>query len=532
MVVVGVMFFALFGGIGLFLLGMILLTEGLKAFAGDSLRHALLRFTGRPLSAFCSGAAVTALVQSSSATTLATIGFVSAGLLGFSQAVGIVFGASLGTTSTGWIVSTIGLKFSIGSLALPLTGLGAFMRLLGRGKISSLGLALAGFGLIFIGIDTLQEGMGAIAESFDLSRIPYSGIAGHLLLMLIGLLMTVVMQSSSAAVATTLAALHTEAIIFEQAASLVIGQAIGTTVTAALAAIGATIAAKRTALAHIVFNVATGVLALFLLPFYLPMVNQFFVAEGELPGAVALAAFHTLFIATGVLIFLPLAKPFAQLIERILPERESRLTRFLDRSLLEIPAVAQEAAARTLMEVISVIVDSLRSVIPGSKSLGEAVPRLEINEIGEIRSFISALPSDDPLHSNAVAQRVDLMHALDHVGQIIEQQLPLHTGFVEKDKNLHLELFYNLLQKTIGHIDFLLVNNDWQMVEQIAEDAALLADTRRNSRHVLLESASLGHVDSSAVLDLLDHIRALDSTVYHLWRALEHLHSLLAKQGD
>jgi phosphate:Na+ symporter len=522
------MFFALFGGIGLFLLGMILLTEGLKAFAGDALRQALLRFTGRPVTAFCSGAAVTALVQSSSATTLATIGFVSAGLLGFSQAVGIVFGASLGTTSTGWIVSTIGLKFSIGSLALPLTGLGAFMRLLGRGRIPSLGLALAGFGLIFIGIDTLQAGMSVIAETFDLSRIPYRGFWGHFLLLLIGLLMTVVMQSSSAAVATTLAALHSGAIIFEQAASLVIGQAIGTTVTAGLAAIGATIAAKRTALAHIIFNSATGLIALILLPVFLWVIENFFVAEGEVPGAIALAAFHTLFIATGVAIFLPMVGPFSRLIERLLPERDAKLTRFLDRSLLEVPAVAQEAAARALQELIGTVVGCLRASLSSNTENLSAPSGLGLNEVGEIRSFVSAMPMDDSLGSSAVAQRVDLMHALDHIGQIIEEQLPLRPLPVDADKDPQLQSVVTLTQTAIGHIDQFLQGNDPQELDQIGQVAALLADSRRKSRQQLLESASLGQRDSQAALALLDRIRGIDATVYHLWRALEHLQALVS----
>jgi phosphate:Na+ symporter len=151
--------FKLLGGIGLFLLGMVLLTDGLKAFAGEALRRALVRFTGTPLKAFGSGALVTAMVQSSSATTVTVIGFVSAGLLTFPQAVGVVMGASLGTTGTGWIVAVLGLKISLGFYALPLVGLGAFLKLLGRGRMKSLGLALAGFGVIFIGIETLQAGM-------------------------------------------------------------------------------------------------------------------------------------------------------------------------------------------------------------------------------------------------------------------------------------------------------------------------------------------------------------------------------------
>jgi phosphate:Na+ symporter len=187
----------------------------------------------------------------------------------FPQAIGVVFGASLGTTGTGWIIAVLGLKISVGFYALPLVGLGAFLKLLARGRWRSLGLALAGFGLIFIGIETLQDAMRGLSGVFNLARLPAGGLWGHLLAMIIGIAMTVIMQSSSAAVATTLTALHTGAINFDQAASLVIGAAVGTTVTGALAAIGGSVPAKRTALAHVLFNLATGLIAVVLLPVFL-----------------------------------------------------------------------------------------------------------------------------------------------------------------------------------------------------------------------------------------------------------------------
>ncbi|MBA3886586.1 MAG: Na/Pi cotransporter family protein [Acidobacteria bacterium] len=257
---------ALAGGIGLFLLGMILLTDGLKAAAGDALRRLLAHFTGGPIKALLSGAAVTAVVQSSSATTLTTIGFVSAGLLTFPQAVGVIFGANLGTTSTGWIVSLLRLKLNIGRVALPLVAVGAMMRLLTPGRTAAVGLALAGFGLIFVGIDMLQVGMAGLALRLDPGALPGGTVAGRLLLVGVGIVMTIIMQSSSAALATTLTALASGTIDLQQGAALVIGQNVLTTMTAGLAAIGASVPAKRTALAHILFNVFTGVAAFAVLP--------------------------------------------------------------------------------------------------------------------------------------------------------------------------------------------------------------------------------------------------------------------------
>ena len=354
--------FKLVGGIGLFLLGMVLLTDGLKAFAGDALRRWLIRFTGTPARAFASGALVTAMVQSSSATTVTVIGFVSAGLLTFPQAVGVVFGASLGTTGTGWIVSVLGLKVSGGFYALPLVGLGAFLKLLAHGRGRSLGLALAGFGLLFIGIETLQDAMRGLSGRFDLARLPASGLWGHLLVMAIGMIMTVIMQSSSAAVATTLTALHAGAINFEQAASLVIGAAVGTTVTGALAAIGGSVPAKRTALAHVSFNLATGCIAVVLLPLFLWAIGLAQRHAGLEAGAMSLAAFHTLFIAVGVAIFLPFVHRFSRAIERLLPDRGPALTRHLDDTVLQTPAVALEATRRALRETAAETFRALREI--------------------------------------------------------------------------------------------------------------------------------------------------------------------------
>src|SRR5690606_39737068 len=164
--------FRLLGGIGLFLLGMALLSDGLVGFAGAALRRALLRFTGTPWRAFTSGALTTLLIQSSTATTVTLIGFVSAGLIGYSQAIGVVIGASLGTTATGWLVAGLGLKINLGFYTLPLIGIGAFLRVLGRGRWRHLGFACGGFGMLFLGLSSMQEGMQGLSDHFDFKALP------------------------------------------------------------------------------------------------------------------------------------------------------------------------------------------------------------------------------------------------------------------------------------------------------------------------------------------------------------------------
>ncbi|MFN3408611.1 MAG: Na/Pi cotransporter family protein [Limisphaerales bacterium] len=515
--------FKLLGGIGLFLLGMVLLTDGLKAFAGEALRRWLVRFTGTPAKAFASGALVTAMVQSSSATTVTVIGFVSAGLLTFPQAVGVVMGASLGTTGTGWIVAVLGLKVSVGFYALPLVGLGAFLKLLGRGRARSLGVALAGFGLIFIGIETLQDAMRGLSGVFNLAALPGGGFFGHLAAMGIGILLTVLLQSSSAAVATTLTALHAEALNFEQAASLVIGAAIGTTVTGALAAIGGSVPAKRTALAHVLFNLATGLIAVVLLPVLLWLIGLAQRHAGLDAGAMSLAAFHTTFIALGVVVFLPGVRRFAAFIERLLPEREPAVTRHLDATVLQAPAVALEATRRALALAALNTFARLRALTDGAETAprppGDEDPRLAVQEIQSFFTRIPPVAEDEPLSQSRVAQ----MHALDHFARLHsrlepppevraalrgERAAPVRTEVREM-----LELAARGLR---GETE-----TGW--LARLEAAAAALEERRREERSAALEATARGTAEPAETLAWLDALRWLERVGHHTWRIARYL---------
>lgn len=515
--------FKLLGGIGLFLMGMVLLTDGLKAVAGEALRRALVRFTGTPLKAFASGALVTALVQSSSATTVTVIGFVSAGLLGFPQALGVVIGASLGTTGTGWLVAVLGLKVSLGLYALPLVGLGAFLKLLGRGRARSLGLALAGFGLIFIGIETLQAGMQGLAGVFNFAKLPAGGLLGHLLTMILGIVMTVVMQSSSAAVATTLTALHSGAINFEQAASLVIGAAIGTTVTGALAAIGGSSGAKRTALAHVLFNLATGLIAILLLPIFLWGIAWAQAHAGLDPGATSLAAFHTAFIALGALVFLPLTKPFAGRIERWIPERGPRLTRHLDDTLLHAPPVALETTVRAWREIARETFATIQA------SLDSSTPRFPPDQLellsaamDETQHFFARIPpavEDEPLSQRRIAQ----LHAIDHLTRLQAHLRPepaLRRALSDEQIRPLADQARELLQ--VG-AQGLVGGAPEAWLEQVERHAAALAQQRRTARPLVLAQTAQAHADPTHALEVLDAMRWLDRVGYHTWRICHYL---------
>ncbi len=518
-----VMFFNLVGGIGLFLLGMVLLIDGLKSLAGDALRRALVQFTGRPIKAVASGTLVTVLVQSSSATTVTVIGFVSAGLLTFPQAVGVVLGASLGTTGTGWIVPVLGLKFSLGLYALPLVGAGTFLRLLARNRGRAWGVALAGFGLIFIGIDTLQTGMQALSGVFHLAAFPSTGFLSHLLMMAVGVVLTVIMQSSSAAMATTLTALHTHSVNFEQASSLVIGASIGTTVTSALAAFGASISAKRTALAHVLFNLATGLIAVLLLPLFLWGIQESQQHLGLQAGAMSLAAFHTAFILVGVVIFLPFIGRFSQWIERLLPEKGPPLTRHLDDTVLNVPAVALEATRRALTETACELFNSVRTHLYDLWKYVDTAGYFQVQEaIEQTQLFLARIPplaEGEPVSQSRVMQ----MHALDH---LVRLQSHLRPPAILRPLMTH-ERLQPLLRRVREILELAELGlhgkapADWS--ESLVQKSMELAELRRRERPDVFRQTASGSWDPTRALAVLDAMRWLDRVGYHTWRICNYL---------
>src|SRR5499427_8046391 len=355
------------GGVGLFLLGMSVMTSGLKAVAGPGLRATLSKAASTPLSGAFWGAFVTLLIQSSSATTMTTIGLVSAGLLTFSQGLGLVFGANVGTTGTGWLIALIGVRVSLTAAALPMIFIGALIKLLGRGRLSAAGAALAGFALVLFGLTTLQQGMGGLAERLHPADLPtvfgpgvawWSSVFAVLVLVVVGLAMTAAMQSSTAAIAITLSAYFAGAVALDQACALIIGQNIGTATSSALAAIGASSTAKRLALAYVLFKLIAALIALVLFPVTIPLLVR---ASKSIDGVTLLAGYHTAYNVVGVAVLLPLIDRFTRFVERMMPERGSQLTRCLDPAALVTPLATEEAVRRTVARALETICTSVGS---------------------------------------------------------------------------------------------------------------------------------------------------------------------------
>ena len=356
------------GGIGLFLLGMGLMTDGLKLAAGRTLERILASSTRTRLRGLASGALITALVQSSSAVTVAAIGFVNAGLLTLGQSLWVLFGSNVGTTMTGWLVALVGLKFKIDVLALPLIGIGMALRLSGENsRRGALGLALAGFGVLFLGIDMLRESFSGFATGFSLNE--FDGMTGILMMVLSGILMTVMMQSSSASLTIALTAAQGGLFSIEAAAAMVIGANVGTTVTALISAIGATPNAKRAASAHVLFNVLTGIVALLLLPWlidFIGMLREWL--EMDAVPAATLALFHTVFNLLGVALMWPLVGHLTHFLERRFrtAEEDEARPQYLDANVAEVPALALDALQREVRRMGGIARRMMREALAGA----------------------------------------------------------------------------------------------------------------------------------------------------------------------
>jgi phosphate:Na+ symporter len=418
----------LIGGIGLFLIGMNMMTEGLKLSAGASLRTVLSRFTSTRLRALAAGFSITALAQSSSAVTVATIGFVNAGLLTLPQAVWVVFGSNVGTTTTSWLISLVGVNLKIEALALPAIGVGALMRLAGRDqRFVAIGQALAGFGLFFLGIAILRETFGAVATQIDISNLATGGFANDLVFVGIGFLLTLLTQSSSASIAIAITAAAGGLFGLETAAAMVIGANLGTTSTAAFAVIGATSNAKRVALAHVLFNLIVGIVALASLPLLLAIVSALG-AELDVPGQTAtatmIAIFHSLVKLLGVLLIWPIAGALVAWLEtrfRSAEEDEGR-PRHLDPNVLEVPSLAVESLTRELRRLGEIATSSARTALaaePAAIARANIAGRIAATEslAAAIRSFIVAM--------QAAAIKPSLSAAIPHALRIVQHYLAI-----------------------------------------------------------------------------------------------------------
>ncbi len=331
-------FLTLFGSLSLFLFGMKTMSEGIQKFAGDKMRSILAAMTSNRFAGVLTGFLLTTLVQSSSASTVMVVSFVNAGLMSLVQSIGVIMGANIGTTTTAWLISLLGFELNISALSIPLIGISFPLLLNSRERLNSLGQILLGFALLFMGLDFLRGAVPNLETNpqmfKSLQDLTDYGVYSTFLFLGLGTLLTIVLQSSSATMALTLVMCNYGWIGFEHGAAIVLGENIGTTITANLAALVGNVYAKRTALAHSVFNIIGIIWMLLLFRFFLDRIDFFMVHFGlgspmvsptRIP--IGLSIFHTVFNITNTFLLIGFIRYMVLFVEFILPSRGKKFER-------------------------------------------------------------------------------------------------------------------------------------------------------------------------------------------------------------
>lgn len=420
------MVFGLVGGLGLFLYGMTLLGEGLRRAAGDRIKGILAALTSTPIKGVLVGAIVTAIIQSSSATTVMLVGFVNAGLMTLRQAIGVIMGANVGTTMTAQLIA-----FDLAQYALPAIGLGFLFILLSRRRAwRSVGEVILGFGLLFLGLTVMSDAVVPLRDSPAFARAMHAFGGNPFLGVLVGLSMTLIIQSSSATVGILMAVAvaSPDVITLEVAVPILFGDNIGTCITAILASIGTSRTARRTAIVHLLFNVfGTIVFTILLRPFTWGV--HLLSAGAGIQRQIANA--HTMFNILTTLVWLPGAGLLEKMATRLVPgvdSAEESAPRYLDQHVLGTPGVALGLARKELVRVAGTSVKMLsiaRSALAEaySESLERQLAAMENvvdNVSREIVLYCSHLVAGARLTTLQSQILARLMHAAGDVERIAD----------------------------------------------------------------------------------------------------------------
>lgn len=498
------------GGIGLFIFGMGVMTDALREAASGRLRRFLSSFTTTPLRGVLTGTATTALIQSSSATTVMTVGFVGAGLLSFPHALGVIFGANIGTTFTGWMVAFLGFRLQLGTLALPGLFAASLLVLLGRGAAARTGRVAAGLCLLFIGLDLMQQGAAGYGDALRPGDLAAPGLWGQAQLMLAGLAMTVVMQSSSAALAVALVFLSSGSIGFVQAAAMVIGMNLGTTVTAIMASIGGSVTMRQTAVANLLFNIVTAALAFPLLWLATGRLETLAASAGP---ATALVLFHTGFNIAGTVLFLPVTHGFAALIMRLLPDDSAGLTRGLDPRLLGDEGAALDAAHTSFGRISGRVFAALGRALSDSSDL-RALATLQSQTgpaLDELQDYVRRIRLPETARQ-AHDRYAALLHQIDHLRRMIyrigqQARIPV----VLHDEELRRPALYlGILLRRSGQL-----GQPGAHAARLSWLSGLIAHRSKRHRRATLLREHVGTITLQDVFDRTDAMRWLDRVSSH-----------------
>lgn len=440
----------LLGGLGLFLFGMQMMASGMQKAAGDRLRRILEMLTSNPFFAALTGLVATVLVQSSSTTTVMVVGFVNAGLMTLQQAVGTILGANIGTTVTAQIVS-----FKISHLVYPALGVGALLNFFGKRRTYKyVGQAVLGFGLLFLGMMTMSDGMKPLQgmpffleAMSSLGRWPILGV-------FIGALFTALIQSSSAATGIIIALTTQDLLNLPAAISLILGTNIGTCITAVLASLGTSLSARRAAVAHVAFNTLGVVVALL---FFNPFSTLIMKTADNVTRQAANA--HTLFNLGGVLLVMPFFRHFVNLVIRLVPGEEKHMemgTKYLDNRMLKTPAVAIGGARQEILRMANLaremVAESVQVFIKGDSKLSQYVEQKEELMDGlekEIVTYLSTL-SQHSMSLDQTQSVTGLMHAVSDLERIAD-----HATNIVRMSEILMEEGLNISEKAHEELRFM-----------------------------------------------------------------------------
>ncbi len=467
-------------GVAIFLFGMLFLEEGFTAFTGGVLERILRRTTKGLIRSHLFGIATTSLMQSSSLVSVITISFLSAGLIGLAEGIGIIFGANLGTTTGAWLMAAFGMKVKISAYAMPMLVFGLILAFQKRQDFQGAGRVLAGLGFLFLGIHYMKEGFETAGSSFDLSQYALTGYQGLFIYAGLGVAATVVMQSSHATLLLTIAALASGQVTYENALALAIGANIGTTITAILGSLSAKVAGKRLALAHLIFNTVTALLAIAFISPFRWCVDEVAVLAGvdATDWTLKLAIFHTLFNLVGVAVMIPIIRPLVHFLEtRVRPDEVSRLRpQHLNDTALQHPDTALQVLVQetahlfdNAFEILSHGLNLHRHDILSRRGLGEVVAvsmrKMDIDIMegyyGSIKvlyntivDFASRARAETRLSEAHMSEIASLLVVCRHVAEIVKNvhrmrsNINRHTGSSDE----HMRRQYNAIRERIAEV--------------------------------------------------------------------------------
>jgi phosphate:Na+ symporter len=516
-------FWMFLAGLGIFLLGINQMELGIKNLAGKSFRRFLRNYTKNPFLGILLGVIVTSILQSSSVVSLMVLAFVGAGIIPLRNAIGIIFGANLGTTITGWIVASIGFKIPIDSFALPLLGIGGVLiAFLGNRIIfNEIGRFLVGFGALFMGLNYMKESieMDAAAEHVFASI----ELAPHFFF-IIGVIITAVIQSSSATMAIALSALFSGVVSLEIAGAIVIGGYLGTTITVMLGTLGGNQVKRQVAFAHIGFNFITSIIALIFLYPLLDFVKSVLNITDPL---YQLVAFHSTFTLIGIVIMLPFIGPYARFLERFVKVRKVVLSPYLER----VPATETEGAIEAIRKEGDDLLEKIKSFRFASfnetpKTLGQLFDSKQPNLIdqykiiqekeGDIIAYFVQI-NQEKLNSEDSDQLQELIHAVKRMtlsAKNIKNILHTITFLKETDESEIAAFNMSIQEQFSTFYNHLKTSNNPETVQhQIDQDYR----ENVNTIYALIQNSSIKKNELTSVLHLNSEIKNFKVNFMDAW---------------